>query len=225
MTMFPSGGTGPPHVTVLPPRSRRWPWVVGVVVLLVWAVTATGLLFVQGDGEADGRGGAEPDERALRIADDLLFAELTVPRSMSIRDIDTREGAEHCGPVRRYTLGDSVGDRGLWIELVPTDCPDVGGMNRRIGNGFHGLYRTIDDVDDPRDVAEVSTDLGEAVIFEQLYYECTNSCTDDIEPVAIISVDRPRDSDYPTVVLHVSGDELGREQLADIVATVQEPSV
>ena len=62
------------------------------------------------------------------------------------------------------------------FEALARDCSvrEEGG----IGNGNHGRFRTLDDVPQPEHVEHVDTDgVGDAVVFTQQYYECTNSCS------------------------------------------------
>ena len=110
----------------------------------------------------------------------------------------------------------------LVVEAVPTRCPEAG-SNTAIGNGSHGVYRTVDDVPHPEDLSTVRTAVGEATVFTQEYYECTNSCHRWHEPVAIIALDDPVDPGYPTLVLRGQQDRLTRAELEEILHGLEKP--
>jgi hypothetical protein len=142
-----------------------------------------------------------------------------VPASWGI--VDLREDAV-CDSAS-YKLGELPGGEGrLRAEAVPAEC-EVAEANDTIGNGTHGTYRTIEDVPEPQQVAQVETVLGEAVLFTQEYFECTNSCERWQEPVAIITLDEPVDRDYPTLVLRGERDELSVSDLEDILDALEQP--
>ena len=107
------------------------------------------------------------------------------------------------------------------VEAVPTDC-EVAEANSSIGNGQHGLYRTLEDVPEPEDVDTMTTALGEAAVFVQEYFECTNECERWDEPVAIITLDDPVDPAYPTLVLRGEQDRLSRGDLEEILGALEE---
>jgi hypothetical protein len=119
-------------------------------------------------------------------------------------------------------------DQTLSLRTPPADCPGLDGGVRlgpgrhlsffaystscdpdtsRPGNGHHGVYRTAADIPADRRAGAVTfpTALGEATAFLQPYYECTNSCRDYTEPVAVITLDHPSDPAYPALV--VCGDK------------------
>jgi hypothetical protein len=104
---------------------------------------------------------------------------------------------------------------------VPSDC-EVAGSNSSIGNGQHGLYRTLEDVPEPEAVDTTTTALGEATVFVQEYFECTNECERWDEPVAIITLDDPVDPAYPTLVLRGEQDRLARSELEEILGALEE---
>ena len=130
--------------------------------------------------------------------------------------------ADTCGSVS-YVVSEDGATR-LVVEAVPTSCPDAG-QDTQIGNGFHGVYRTLDDVPDPRDPETVSTDLGDATVFVQEYFECTNECERWDEPVAIVTVAAPVDAGYPTLVVRGDKDKVSRADFEEIVATLAAPYV
>ncbi|MFD1718369.1 hypothetical protein [Georgenia deserti] len=197
------------------PQPRRWLRVLGAVVLLVLlavvvAVAATWLTARYWS------------ENVLTVDDDRLSMEIEAPAATGIRQIHTTEW-EECGPVRSYSIrGTRPSDVLVVVELVPTECARAA-ENEEALNGQHGLYRTIDDVPQPEDVAETSTSLGEAVIFTQDYTECTNVCRDYREPVAIIALDEPVDPAYPTVVVRGDRETVDREELDEMVSSVRAP--
>ena len=65
--------------------------------------------------------------------------------------------------------------------------------------------------------------LVRQIVFGQRYFECTNSCRNFVEPVAIITVDEPVDPGYPTLVLISTKGELSREAFTGIVRTLTHP--
>ncbi|MEU7867266.1 hypothetical protein [Dactylosporangium sp. NPDC049140] len=69
------------------------------------------------------------------------------------------------------------------------------GDNGAPGNGRHGVYRGNADIPPDRTVTRTTTPLGEAALFTQPYYECTNSCKHYTEPVAVITLTAPADPD------------------------------
>ncbi|MEV6929134.1 hypothetical protein AB0M46_32235 [Dactylosporangium sp. NPDC051485] len=101
-------------------------------------------------------------------------------------------GADGCPAVAvTVTLG-----QGRLVRLVAfaTTCEAIGD-NARPGNGRHGVFRTADDIPAQRrdGASTVQTALGTATIFTQPYFECTNSCKNFTEPVAVIALDHPAD--------------------------------
>jgi hypothetical protein len=121
-----------------------------------------------------------------------------------------------CGSVTYLVDDVSTGEEELAASAVPTDCPEAS-QNTQIGNGRHGVYRTIADVPAPLDEKPVTTPLGKGVLFEQAYYECTNKCDNWTEPVVIITLDHPVDPAYPTLVVRGSKDAVSRARLTSIV--------
>ena len=110
----------------------------------------------------------------------------------------------------------------LVFEAVARDCHPED--NDRVINGYHGTYRTLDDVEDPTDVAHVDTDgLGDAVVFTQHYAEYTNFTSDWDEPVAIVTLDAPESADYPTLVVRSEKAELSRADFTEVVRSMREP--
>jgi hypothetical protein len=121
-----------------------------------------------------------------------------------------------CGSVT-YVVDDVLtGEDELAVSAVPTDCPEAS-QNSRIGNGRHGVYRTIADVPAPLDQKQVTTPIGPGLLFDQAYYECTNRCDHWTEPVVIITLDHPVDPAYPTLVVRGTKDAVARARLTSIV--------
>jgi hypothetical protein len=92
-------------------------------------------------------------------------------------------------------------------------CP--GGTNTSLGNGRHGVYRTVADIPADRRAAAVTvpTALGDAVVFNQPYYECTNSCHNYTEPVAVITLRQPQTADFRTLTVYSAKGTIGLERL------------
>lgn len=51
-------------------------------------------------------------------------------------------------------------------------------------------------------LVKLHTTLGDAVVFTQLSYECTNSCRNYAESVAVIMLDDPHDSTFPALMAY-----------------------
>jgi hypothetical protein len=112
------------------------------------------------------------------------------------------------------TLGQ---DRQVRLSAYAEGCDTTG--NARPGNGRHGAYRSAADVPADRlaSSVKVHTALGDAVVFTQPYYECTNSCHDYTEPVAVITLDHPDDPRYPTLVACSEKGTIGLDQLETVL--------
>ncbi|MGI5240731.1 hypothetical protein [Dactylosporangium sp. CA-139066] len=91
------------------------------------------------------------------------------------------------------------------------------GDNAQPGNGRHGVYRTKADIPAQRSTTEVRTALGEATVFSQPYYECTNSCHNYTEAVAVIALDKPADPAYPTLVLYAEKGDTTPDRLTALL--------
>jgi hypothetical protein len=164
-------------------------------------------------------GSGDDDSRRLEVRGTHTGFDVEVPEDWGITDV---WDSDTCGSVS-YRIREGHELR-LAIEAVPASCAEAGG-DPQIGNGFHGLYRTIEDVPEPEDVETVSTALGEAAVFTQEYFECTNSCDRWQEPVAIVSVDDPVDAGFPTLVLRGEQDSVSRAELEELLATLAPPYV
>jgi len=186
--------------------------------------------LLQGCGASDASDGSDSSGSDCEgLADDCshlvdvrgahVHFTVRVPSTWGIADV--REDAVCDSASYRFDdLPDGWGR--LRVEAVPADC-EVAGSSSSIGNGTHGTYRTIDDVPEPEEAASVETALGEAVVFTQEYFECTNSCERWHEPVAIITLTDPVDRAYPTLVLRGERDGLSREELEDILDALEAP--
>ena len=164
-------------------------------------------------------GGDDEDTHGLEVRGTHTAFAVEVPDDWAITDV---WDADTCGSVSYVVAED--GERRLVVEAVPTSCPDAG-QDSQIGNGFHGVYRTLDDVPDPQDPEDVTTGTGQATVFTQEYFECTNSCDRWDEPVAIVTLDQPVDAGYPTLVLRGEKDSVSRAELEEIVASLAAPYV
>ncbi|MET7396567.1 hypothetical protein ABZS66_24105 [Dactylosporangium sp. NPDC005572] len=96
---------------------------------------------------------------------------------------------------------DLGGRRSVRLAAYATTCSTDG--NGRIGNGRHGVYRSAADVPADRRATAITvqTALGAGIVFSQQYYECTNSCSNYTEPVAVIALDHPADPAFPTLIV------------------------
>jgi hypothetical protein len=163
--------------------------------------------------------GGDDDTHRLEVRGAHTAFDLEVPQDWGITDV-SEAGA--CGSVS-YDVAEDGATR-LVIEAVPTACAEAG-ENGQIGNGQHGIYRTVDDIPDPQDSEAVETALGSATVVTQEYFECTNSCDNWDEPVAIVTLDAPVDAGYPTLVVRGEKDQVSRADFEEIVATLAAPYV
>jgi hypothetical protein len=123
---------------------------------------------------------------------------VTYPSNRELTQPEDTNSSAGCTGIQRATLAEpQVADR-VRFSAVPKGCQP---RNYAPGNGQHGAYRTIADVSQPRDRRDVSTRLGPAVAFNQRYFECTNSCRNWDEAVAIITLTAPVDPEYPTMIV------------------------
>ena len=103
-------------------------------------------------------------------------------------------------------------DGGVLVEAWPASC-DPG--NTGIGNGSHGHYRSPADAPAGTPTGEASSALGPATTFEQVYYECTNSCDEWPLDIAVIELSEPVDPEYPTLaVIMTDRDSTGTDLAA-----------
>lgn len=112
----------------------------------------------------------------------------------------------------------SLGSEGnVWLAAYATSCG--AGDNARPGNGRHGVYRTTADIPADRrsGAVTVRTALGPATVFNQSYYECTNSCRDYTEPVAVITLEHPTDPAFPTLTVYSAKGSIGLDRLTALV--------
>jgi hypothetical protein len=108
-------------------------------------------------------------------------------------------------------------DRYLRLAAYAAGCDAT--SNSRPGNGRHGVYRTTSDIPTDRlaSATKVHTAIGDGVVFTQPYYECTNSCHDYTEPVALITLDHPVDPRYPGLMVYSEKGTIGLDQLAAVL--------
>src|SRR5262245_20619310 len=112
----------------------------------------------------------------------------------------------------------NLGSNGT-AELVAYATGCAPGDNTRPGNGRHGVYRTTADIPAERrsGAVTVHTALGEATAFDQSYYECTNSCKNYTEPVAVIALAHPDDPAYQTLTAFSVKGSIGLERLTALL--------
>lgn len=165
----------------------------------------------------DDDGGATT--HTLEVRGSHTAFDLEVPVAWAITDV---WDADTCGSVS-YVVAEE-GRRRLVVEAVPSACAEAG-RDEQIGNGFHGTYRTVEDIPDPQEPATVPTALGEATVVTQEYFECTNSCERWDEPIAVVTVREPVDAAYPTLVVRGEKDSVTRAELEEVVATLAAPYV
>jgi hypothetical protein len=164
-------------------------------------------------------GPAHSDQhRQLEVRGTHTAFNLDVPEDWAITDV---RDAGTCGSVS-YRI-DARSEARLVVEAVPTQCAEAQ-ENTEIGNGRHGVYRTVADVPEPREEKSVDTGLGTATLFTQTYFECTNSCDNGNEPVAIVTLDAPVDAGYPTLVVRGEKETVSRADLEEIVASLTTPT-
>lgn len=111
------------------------------------------------------------------------------------------------------------------FQVFGRACEPVNGNNTSLGNGRHGVYRSADDIPakERKDAEEVETPLGPALVFSHRYYECTQSCEDWTEPVAVIALEKPADPDFPTLVVMSQKGGLDQDALTDLIEHRLEP--
>lgn len=151
--------------------------------------------------------------RLVVSGEQVAFA-ADIPDELHVTRIDEHDWPPlDCAEGVRYVFS---GD--LVIESFAQGCAET---SQQIGNGVHGYYRSLEDVPAPLHPEEVETALGPAHVFDQEYFECTNICEEWQEPVAIIELDRPRDENYPALVLRSDKAALDREVLVGIMETMR----
>jgi hypothetical protein len=106
----------------------------------------------------------------------------------------------------------------LQLSAYATGCAATD--NGRPGNGRHGVYRSTADVPADRlaSATRTHTALGDATVFTQPYYECTNSCHTYTEAVAVILLDHPADPAYPALTVYAVRGAIPVEELKTVLA-------
>ena len=184
---------------------RRGLWI-GLGVVALFAVVLLAVVFVVGRMMA-------ADGQRISLRDDVLEIELRVPDGLGITTVHTAAAESECSTI-------SYGfERKLTVESIGAAC-ELSDPTR-IFNGHHGDYRSIDDVADPRDIDEVDTPIGSAVVFTQTYSECTNYCRDWDEPVAIVTLDDPASEAHGSVVVRGDKAEISRDELVEILESLR----
>jgi hypothetical protein len=108
-------------------------------------------------------------------------------------------------------------DRYLRLSAYAASCDATG--NTAPGNGRHGGYRSVADIPADRLASsiKVHTAIGDAVAFTQRYYECTNSCHNYTEPVAVITLDHPQDPGFPALMVYSERGTISLDQLEAVL--------
>ncbi|ASR36102.1 hypothetical protein BAY61_15035 [Prauserella marina] len=168
------------------------------------------------------KGGAEPEpartsasaseERPVRISGDHVAFTVVAGAPLTGVHESGWPSADCPGVGYEFAGGDLV------VEAFPPECER---KTDRVGNGHHGYYRSLSDVPQPVDVQRVKTGIGEAEVFTQEYFECTNSCSDWQEPVAIVTLDDPVDGDYPALVVRGVKDAIDTDALVAVLRTLE----
>ena len=87
-------------------------------------------------------------------------------------------------------------------------------------NGEHGDYITIEDVPDPREVADVEVPLGPATTFLQDYEECTQECVFTEDRIALVALDPPIGEGYPTLMVQVDSEVLSESEVLELLGAI-----
>jgi hypothetical protein len=105
------------------------------------------------------------------------------------------------------------------IQLAAYTASCAAGDNARPGNGRHGVYRTSADIPPERrsGAVAVRTALGDATAFNQPYYECTNSCRNYTEPVAVITLEHPGDPAFASLTAYSEKGSIGLDRLTALL--------
>ena len=114
-------------------------------------------------------------------------------------------------------LLDLGGGRTVRLVAYATTCTVED--NERPGNGRHGVFRTAADIPPDRraDAIRLDAPLGYTNVFSQKYYECTNSCKNYTEPVAVIELADPTDPAFPTLTAYSEKGSAGPNDLITLV--------
>ncbi len=185
-------------------------WRLGLVALgLVLAMAACG-----------GTDGSGRKDTTTTIKLTGLQLELTLPDSMRLTSIsDGSAEAPRIGcqiEAASFDYGSSFA-----VEAVPSAC-DI--HNGGTGNGYHGHYRTVADVPTNPRLTALRLSIGDAQVFEQPYFECTNSCHHYTDRIAIVTLRHPTDSEHPTIVLRTDTRSLGESQFEHVLYGLSSPS-
>lgn len=124
-----------------------------------------------------------------------------------------RRGTDGCTELRGQ-IADPDGDGLIVVQVTGTTCQPGAALN-----GNYGNYRTEADVRADASDAVV-TPVGAGIAFVQTYTECTNGCTDFVQPVVLVTLDVPADPEHPTVTLIGVGD-VTADQVAAAAAGLQ----
>ncbi len=142
----------------------------------------------------------------IEFADDRLAFTLALPDEHALVDSGTDDfvGDGSCVGYWWQLAG------GVLIEAWPASCDPE---NSEPGNGAYGHYRTLADAPAPTAGGAIETVLGPATLGEQVYYECTNACSEWPLDIAVIELSEPVDADYPTLAVISTGPEATLDDL------------
>ncbi|WP_154676119.1 hypothetical protein [Amycolatopsis benzoatilytica] len=157
---------------------------------------------------------ADPDTElsSVTVVDGRLAFSLQIDQpGVGIETVRATGDTSPC-PQVRYSLRNETS-----IEAVASNCTIPPNANRQIGNGRHGIYRTVEDVAHPIGLVQQQTKLGPAAVFSQEYYECTNSCKRWNEPIAIVTLSKPAKAEYPTLVVRLGRSDASMEDLTKLI--------
>jgi hypothetical protein len=200
------------------PTGRLRPWFSPKrVILVLLLVTVVVMLLYAGRMLIASMQSAQ----RITLDDDHLSLSLSVPAGMGITSV-TREGfgdEPQCATVR-YRLGTE-----LTLESFASSCEvtdDESSDYDTLSNGYHGEYRTMDDVADPIDVTSLDTPLGPAHVFSQKYGEYTNLSRTWEEPVAIVELSDPADPEFSSLVIRSDREALSRDDVVEILDSLRD---
>ncbi|WP_189132247.1 hypothetical protein [Wenjunlia tyrosinilytica] len=200
----------------------------GAAAAALAVVALAGCWGTGGDGGGEGGGGQDPEPdgsatpNAYQAVDTPQMAfrfKVTPAERLSFTPAPSPSAARQCngGADQSATL-ERGKDRIASFQVFAKSCEPTRD-NDKPGNGYHGVYRSPEDIPaDLRGSAErVPTAIGSALVFDQRYYECTNSCRTWTEPVAVIDLTHPADASHPALVVISPQGRLGHAELAALI--------
>ncbi|TVL91206.1 hypothetical protein CD790_18210 [Streptomyces sp. SAJ15] len=105
-----------------------------------------------------------------------------------------------------------------WYSM-PTSCEVDKERNENPHNGMHPRYRTAADIPPAvnKTARTVSTPLGPARVFKQKFWRATNEYRSFYEPFVVITLDKPADPEYPTLVFTSEEAKISETDLLRVV--------